>query len=193
VFALFATLALLADARADETAWRIFLHPKFLRAPVTAPVAGAQRTEYAAGVLGPDTLDPWTKPDFTTLGLSWADYATKAAKNAETDLAGLTPRYERDKRGSILYAELRAERPIVAAAVLAPGFLARWHDTLGEKVIVAVPNRTQAFIFPRLASDWQAYAPMMLRAYRETAHPVSLEVFEVSTAGWRCLGAYESP
>jgi len=184
---------MLTAARAGEPEWRVFLHPKFLRAAVTAPVEGARKTEQAAGWLNTETLDSWTKADFAQLGLSWQDYAAKAAKNAETDLVGLTPRYERDQRGSILYAELRAERPIVATAVLAPGFLARWLDTLGEKVIVAVPNRTQAFIFPRLASDWQSYAPMILRAYRETAHPVSMEVFEVSTAGWRCLGSYESP
>jgi hypothetical protein len=34
---------------------------------------------------------------------------------------------------------------------------------------------------------------MIFRAYRATAWPVSVEVFEVSPTGWRCIGAYEEP
>jgi hypothetical protein len=138
-------------------------------------------------------LETYSAAEWAALRVPWEAFAATARKNASADLAALKPRFERDRRGSILYAELRAERPIVAAAVLAPDFLEKWADTLGEKVVVVVPNRSVAYIFPRLASEWPAYAPMVLRAYRETAHPVSVEVFEVSPEGWRCLGAYEAP
>jgi hypothetical protein len=82
---------------------------------------------------------------------------------------------------------------MVAAAVLAPGFLDRFKDVFGEKILVVVPNRFTAYVFPRLASEHQAFRPMIFRAFRETAWPVSVEMFEVSTAGWRCIGAYEEP
>ncbi len=164
-----------------------------MKAAATAPLPGAVKTELAAGRIGADGLEPCSAAEWAALNVPWETFAAAARKNAVADLAGLKPRFERDRRGSILYAELRAERPIVAAAVLAPDFLEKWADTLGEKVVVVVPNRSVAYIFPRLASEWPAYAPMALRAYRETAHPVSVEVFEVGPEGWRCLGAYEAP
>ena len=82
---------------------------------------------------------------------------------------------------------------ILQHQILAPGFLNLWKDSLGEKVLVVVPNQCTAYVFPRLASEYLNYAPMVLRANRESTYPVSIEVFEVSSAGWRCIGAYEEP
>jgi hypothetical protein len=54
-----------------------------------------------------------------------------------------------------------------------------------------VPNRYSVFVFPALASEYRNYAPMILRAYQDSAYPVSLEVFEVSAAGIKAIGLFE--
>jgi hypothetical protein len=123
--------------------------------------------------------------------LEWGSFMEHAQRNAEADLATLKPRYVRNKAGVIEYAAMESARPIVASAVLAGNFLGLFKETLGEKVLVVVPNRTTAFVFPRLASNYQDYYPMVFKAYRETAYPVSVEVFEVSDAGLRAIGVYE--
>ena len=140
-----------------------------------------------------EELNPAAKSTRESLKLTWPEFEAKARKNAAEELAKLHPRYERDARKSIIYAALESDRPVVAAAVLAPGFLDLWKDSLGEKVLVIVPNQCTAYVFPRLASEYLSYAPMVFRANQESTYPVSVEVFEVSATGWRCLGAYEEP
>jgi hypothetical protein len=112
---------------------------------------------------------------------------------AAADLAALKPRYERNRKQVIEYAELVSDRPIVASAVLAPKFLDLFRDTLGEKVLLVVPNRFHAYVFPALASNYQDYYPMVDEAYHDTAWPISIEVFEVSTEGFRAIGVYRTP
>jgi hypothetical protein len=184
-------MALTAGCHADETQWRVSLEPKFLRSPVTSPIPAAKRTELAAGRLTDTELQPFARAEFTALGVEWEKFLDRSRANASADLASLKPRFERNARKDIVYGALESKRPIVSSAVLASGFLGLWRDTLGEKVLVVVPNRFAAFVFPRIASDYQSYFPMVVRAYRDSAHPVSVEVFEVSKAGWKCVGAYE--
>jgi hypothetical protein len=145
----------------------------------------------AAGRFTDGELQLLTRDEFAALGIEWDKFAARARQNASTDLATLKPRFERNTRKTIVYAALESEKPIVAGAVLAPGFLDLWKDTIGEKVLVVVPSRFSAFVFPHIASDYQTYYPMVLRAYRDSAHPVSVEVFEVSKSGWKCVGAYQ--
>jgi hypothetical protein len=192
-FLFFASFLFAAGSLADESEWRVFLEPKFLRSPVTSPIPSAKQTEFAGGKLAGDELQVLSRDEFSALGIEWEKFAERARQNASSDLASLKPRFERNSRKTIVYGVLESEKPIVASAVLAPGFLDLWKDTLGEKVLVAVPNRGTAYVFPRIASDYQSYYPMVIRAYRESAHPVSIEVFEVSKTGWKCVGAYESP
>jgi hypothetical protein len=190
-FLLFASLIFAGGAVAAESEWRVLLEPKFLRSPVTSPIPSAKRTELAAGRDVSGELQLLTKDEFNALGIEWEKFAQRARQNAAADLASLKPRFERNSRKTIVYGALESEKPIVASAALAPGFLELWKDTLGEKVLVVVPSRYAAFVFPHIASDYQSYYPMVLRAYRDTAHPVSVEVFEVSKSGWKCVGAYQ--
>ena len=196
-FAIFALLALTPDARAEDAvpvnALRVWLEPKFQHSPVATPVTGAKATWIAAGTLRADELAGLSASAFAALGISWEQFFARARENGAADLAGLKPRYERDAKKVIVYAALESEKPVVASAVLAPKFLAMFKDTLGDKLLVVVPNRFTAFVFPRLASHYAEYAPMVFRAYRATAWPVSVEVFEVSADGWRGFGAYEEP
>ncbi len=164
-----------------------------MRAPIVVPLADAQKTELAAGMLSDEGLVALSEADFAALHVDRGIFHSVAALNTAFDLRHLRFRFERDRRQVIRYAAMESDQPIVASAVLFPGFLDLWKDTLGEKVLVVVPNRFSAFVFPHLATDYLDYAPMVFRAYRETPYPVSVEVFEVSPSGWRCLGAYTQP
>jgi len=173
--------------------WRVLLEPKSMRREVTWEIPGAQRTVIAPVVV--DGID-YLYPSRKILGQFRVEAGAiqeLAAPAAAADLATLKPRYERDRKQVIQYAELRSDRPIVASAVLAPKFLKLFKDTLGEKVLLVVPNRFTAYVFPVLASNYQDYYPMVFDAYRATAWPVSVEVFEVSTGGLRAVGVYREP
>lgn len=161
-----------------------------MRAPVVLPLTGAQRTEIALGRLTEDGLERFSKRVVELLGISRERAFAIGRENAATDLATLTPRYQRDPNKVILYAELTSPRPVVASAVLAPKFLAMFKDTLGDEVLVVVPSRYTAYVFPKLASRYQEYYPLVFEAYRATAWPVSVEVFEFSAAGIRAVGVF---
>lgn len=176
------------DAPTDPTV-RAWLEPKSMRAPVVLPIAGAQRTEIALGRLTTEGLEPFTKA-VTATG---EELLAVGCANAAADLATLVPRYARDRRKVIQYAELHSTQPIVASAVLAPKFLPLFKDTLGDSVLVVVPSRYTAFVFPQLATHYQEYYPMVFAAYGETAYPVSVEVFEFSARGIRAVGVFDRP
>ena len=174
-----------------EFKWRVILEPKSMHREVTWEIPNAHRTVFAPVVVdGDDYLFP-SKKILEKFHVEPAAIQERAALAAAADLATLKPRYERDRKQVIQYAELRSDRPIVASAVLAPKFLDMFKDTLGEKVFLVVPNRFTAYVFPALASNYQDYYPMAFEAYRATAWPVSVEVFEVSAAGFRAVGVYQ--
>jgi hypothetical protein len=187
-------LLALSVAHAQEpAAWRVLIEPKFMKAPVTAPIAGAQKSELAAAVAGEAGPEVLTRAQFAALKVDWEAFAARAQTNADADLAGLKIEYVRDRKKVITYAVVRSERGLMASTVLVQKFRELFGDTLGDKVLVAVPNRTTAYVFPHLASSYQEYAPLILEAYRATPFPVSTEVFELSREGARAIGTYEEP
>ncbi len=183
----------LTASHAEETpvdaSVRAWLEPKSMRAPVVLPIVGAQRTEIALGRLTAEGLVPFAKAEMAP----GETLLATAREHAAADLDTLKPRYVRDRHKVIQYAELRSTQPIVASAVLAPKFLPLFKDTLGETVLVVVPSRYTAYVFPRLATRYQEYYPMVFAAYGETAYPVSVEVFEFSANGIRAIGVFDRP
>lgn len=182
-----------AEEPAAEAKWRVLLEPKSMRRDVVWEIPGAQRTAFAPVVVDREEYLPPPRKVVAPFGDIWSEVREQAARAAAADLATLTPRYTRNRKDVIQYAELRSDRPLVASAVLAPKFLALFADTLGEKVLLVVPSRFQAFVFPALASNYQDYWPMVFEAYRATPWPVSVEVFEVSREGLRAVGVYQEP
>ena len=176
-----------------ESTWRIWFESKSVHAPVETAIPDAHRTVWTAGSLGEDGLTPFSKEDYAALNVSTETFALRARANAAADLKTLKPQYVRNRNNVIEYAELHSDRPIVASAVLAVGFLNLFKDTLGEKVLLIVPNRFTAYVFPFLASNYQDYSPMIFSAFHETAYPVSTEVFELSAHGVRTEGLFEEP
>src|SRR4051812_39674711 len=76
-------LALAAHAEPPETgSWRSWLDPPFMPQPVTAPIRLAVKTEFAAGRLTGDLLEPLSKSELTRLGVTWESFAEPARANA---------------------------------------------------------------------------------------------------------------
>lgn len=161
--------------------------------PVPNPIPGSERTLYTAGTLRDGMLETFSVAEFRALKTEWRDFMTQAQANAAVDLATLQPRYVRNRRNVIEYAVLESTRPIVASAVLAPGLRELFTETLGDSILLVVPNRSTAFVFPALAGNHRDYWPMVFEAYRATPYPVSVEVFEVSAKGLRAVGVFQEP
>jgi hypothetical protein len=171
----------------------MILEPKSMHRDVEWEIPGAERTVVAPIVTdGGDYLFP-SKKIWDQFHLTREEIERRAAANAAADLSTLRPRYERNSKKVIEYAELTSDRPIVASAVLAPNFLDLFRDTLGDKVLVVVPNRFTAYVFPALASDYADYYSMVYETYHQTAWPISLELFQVSKQGWQAMGVYARP
>ena len=192
-----ALLACIGLAHAQETPrqsdWRVRLEPTFMHAATVAAIPGARKTEFAAGFREGTEFVHFLKPQFALLHLEWPQFFAQSRANADEDLGGVECRYVRDRRKVIEYAVLKSTEPIMASAVLATRFSDRFKETLGEKPLVAVPNAYTAYAFPRLASDYQQFAPMVIAAYHATAFPVSLELFEITPENFRAVGIYEEP
>lgn len=161
-----------------------------MKRPVSFAIPAAQRT-----VLAPAAVTPEGEIVYPEAGLA-VDRAAlddATAQQAEKLLPELKPEYVRDRKKVIVYATLRSTQPVIGSVVLSPGFLALFSETLGPKVLVAVPNRYCAYVFPALASRYREYAPGVLEEYRATAEPVSTEVFEIGPDGIRAIGEYSDP
>ena len=191
LFAL--TCCLIAEPPAPVDSWRVLLEPKSMHREIAWEIPGAQRTVLAPAEADGNEYQFPSRKTWEESQLDQADIQRRGAIAAAADLATLKPRYERNSKQVIQYAELTSDRPIVASAVLAPKFLDLFRDTLGDKVLVVVPNRFTAYVFPALASNYQDYYPMVLDAYGATAWPISVEVFEISAQGMRAVGVYQSP
>jgi hypothetical protein len=187
-------MAVLAATRAQEPAtWRVLIEPKFMKAAVVRPIAGAQRAELVAATVGEAGVEYLSRAQFDALKIDWEAFTAQALTNANAELDALKIETVRDRRKVITHAIVRSEHGLVASAVLAPKFLDLFKDTLGDKVLVVIPNRSKAYVFPGLASDYQEFAPAIFEAYHATAYPVSVEVFELSKDGLKAVGIFEEP
>jgi hypothetical protein len=193
VFGLWLALACGAIAEDSAEPWRVILEPKSMHRPIAWEIPGAQRTVIAPVVIDDGEYLYPSQKIWDRFQVDRAEIERRGAAAAAADLATLKPRYQRNAKQVIQYAELTSDRPIVCSAVLAPKFLEMFRDTLGDKVLLVVPNRFTAYVFPALASNYQDYYPMVLDAFKATAWPVSVEVFELGPEGMRTVGLYQSP
>jgi hypothetical protein len=179
---------------AEEAAnWRVFLEPRFMKPAVSFSVPKAEQTVFAPGMIEADEVKLLSKSEWAALGVSWEKFRAKAAPAAEAALGAMRTEFTRDSKNVIEFAMLAADQPLAGNAVLAPGFVKKFEAVFGPRLLVVVPNRFVAFVFPALAGNHRDFSPMVLEAYRATPFPVSLELFEISAAGIRAIGVFEQP
>jgi hypothetical protein len=193
IFALImvALSALQARAQEDQKTWHILIEPSFMHPEVSFPISGAKKTLLVPGYMDADG-DPqyFTKKEWDAQKLTWDNFRARAAQNATEKQ--FHAELVRDLHKVVQYAAINSEDPLTATMVLSPDFLKKFKDIFGPAVLVAIPNRFTVYVFPALASEYKDYSPLVIRAYQESAYPVSLEVFEISGAGIRAIGAFET-
>lgn len=187
VLAVFASSAL----GAEDADWRVWLEAKFFAPAWSSVVPGAQRTVLAGGVWDGSKLVPFTKAQASGVPGGWVAFQKAARRAADSDFAQVEIIFQRDKRQVIEFAALRAERPLMPSAVLAGSVGAKFFESFGDVFFLAVPSRTRAFVFPKIGIDLSRYSGMVWEAYRETADPVSFELFEWRQGELRAVGAFD--
>lgn len=185
--------ASIVGAQADplDQSLVVLIEPSFFKPQVSFPIPGAERTEYVPANRVGDELVYFSKTEFNNLNLTWPHLIEIGQTAAQTELEKCKPVFTRDRKEVIEYALIRSERQLAGTLVLAPKFLKLFEDTFGPKVLVAIPNRYSLYVFPALASNYRQFGPMILDAYKGSAFPVSVEVFEVSETGLRAIGTFE--
>jgi hypothetical protein len=179
-----------AFAQQDQASWHLLIEPQFMHPEVSMPISGAKSTALVAGYVDADGMPQYfSKKDWDAQKLNWDTFRVRAAQNATEKK--FHAELVRDSHKVVQYAAITSEDPLAATMILSPDFLKKFKDIFGPSVLVAVPDRYTVFVFPELASDYQNYAPMILREYHDSDYPVSLEVFEISSAGIKAIGAFE--
>ena len=138
-------------------------------------------------------LELFSKKGFDAMGVDWEVFYRRAMENASEFLEFLKPEIHRDSDGIVKYVALYSDRPLVVASAITPAFHQKFSGILGPEFLAIIPNRFLVYAFPKLASDFQDYAPMVIRAYKATPYPVSLEVFEVGPNGIKAIGTFQQP
>ena len=173
----------------EEKNWHLLIEPTFMHPPVAFPIAGAERTVFVPGYLDNGVPAYLTKDEFAQIHQSFEQFLEKSLANASDKK--VTARFVRNSKQVIEYAALESESPLMATAVLAPDFVEKFKSVLGDKLIVAIPNRNTLFLFPALTTDYRHYADIVLAAYNNSSQPVSVEAFELTKTGLRAIGIYE--
>ena len=136
-------------------------------------------------------LEPYTRSELRNLRLSWRQCMRYGKEAATRHLKTLEHSLHRDERGVIAYAHIQSENPLTASIFLSPEFPERFAKTLGKDLYVAIPDRFNVFVFPKLENSIKPkYASKMAIFYKEGLYPVSREVFELSKDGIRVAGKF---
>lgn len=186
---------LLATARAwcGDPSWQVLIAPKFEKHEVAFQIPKATRAELVPAIVKDGEAVALSKKEFDALKVDWATFLGAAVENASASLKNLTPEYTRDRRKTIQYATITSETPLTAGVILSPDFLKMFTDTIGDKVVIVIPNRFTVYIFPAIGGHYQDYTQMVYEAYHATGYPVSMEAYELSDKGLRTIGLFQDP
>jgi hypothetical protein len=188
---LFAVLMVPSLFAAETGRWHLMVEPSFMRSDFSIPIPGSAKTLVAPAIVRGDIVTFLDEETKTRMGLNPDSITRVAQKNASEELAKLTPHMLRDAKGVVQAVVIDSDRPVVAAATLAPDFIEKFEPVLGPDLLVAIPNRYRVYVYPALASKFEATAEAVLNDYRLTPYPVSMEVFRVTPGGLEAVGTFE--
>lgn len=134
----------------------------------------------------------YTRAEFEALGLGWEGYMKRAEATAERVWASLKPEVEKDAKGFVRSAVVRGKSHLTASAVLAPKFYETFRATMGDDLVVLIPDRFTIYVFPRPMGEYKAMGPKILEAYADATYPVSYEVLLLNKEGLSVLGSFRA-
>ena len=134
----------------------------------------------------------YTPAEFEALGMSWAGFTRKAEATATRVLATLKPELTKDAKGFVTSAVLRGKSHLTAGVVLSPKFYEMFRETMGDDLVLLIPDRFTVYVFPRPMGEYKALGPKILEAYAEATYPVSYEVLLLNKDGLSVLGSFRT-
>ena len=169
----------------------VAIEPAALRTETARPFAGGKRTVIAPAREEEDGLVILSADEFKALGLTWDEYLKKAETAATRLLVSLKPEMIKDEKGGVVRAVLRSPRHITPGVILSPRFMTLFAPVFGDRIVVLLPDRFTVHLFSRNFSDFQTFGPKILETHAASVWPCSIEAFEVSKSGVKCLGAFD--
>jgi hypothetical protein len=178
-----------ATFRANAGQFFLILDPYFYRPPVSIPIAGTKQTLLAFyRVVDSETLEPAKPQELTEKDRSASIQQTLA--HARRLLGMANPETFRDSNGVITALRLKSSDPTLSSLLLLPDLGNRYANLLGPDCLFAVPNRRTILFFPRLATNIQSFAPLVLSLYHNDPWPISTEIFEIADGHLRAAGHF---
>jgi hypothetical protein len=174
---------------AEET-FCLLIEPKDGPA-VSKVIPGAKSTVLVPGRETGVGVRYCTAGEFRAMGLSWAAYQRKAEVVADRVFGSLKPEVTRDSKGFARLAVLRGKSHLTASTVLAPKFYATFRASMGDDLVVLIPDRFTIYVFPRPMGEYKEWGKRTLREFAEATYPVSFEVFLLNKSGLSALGSFQ--
>jgi hypothetical protein len=134
----------------------------------------------------------YTEAEFEGLGLGWTGFTRKAEATATRVLATLKPEVTKDSKGFVTSAVVRGKSHLTAGVVLSPKFYEMFRGTMGDDLVLLIPDRFTVYVFPRPMGAYKALGPKILEAYAEATYPVSYEVLLLNKDGLSVLGSFRT-
>ncbi len=171
--------------------WVLAVEPSFMDHQMRRPINGSRRTILAVARFQNGEIKPLDREEKKNVHMTFDQIRAEALKNASALLAGLKPRFVRDKNKVIRHAIIESEDPRTASCVLAPDFAEKFRDTLGPDLMVAMPNRYQVLVFSRQDDAHMRMSEFIINGYLSSNYPVSREIFALEGGNLRSLGVLQ--
>jgi hypothetical protein len=182
-------LMIAAAFRTNADQFFLILDPYFYRSPVSMPIAGTKQTLLAYyRVVDSETLEAAKPQELAEKARSSSTQET--LRHARRLLGVTNPETIRDSNGVITALRLESSDPTLSSILLLPDLGNRYANLLGPDCFFAVPNRRTILFFPRLATNIQSFAPLVLSLYHNDPWPISTEIFEITDGHLRACGHF---
>jgi hypothetical protein len=168
------------------------LEPASMRTEAAELLPGSKLTVICPAREDGFGLSRLSAAEFKATGLTREQFRKQAAATAAAHLKTLKPDIHRDAKERAEYAVLKSDSHVTASVILCPEFHAQFKELFGDKLVVLVPDRFTVYVFARSLGGFQTKGPEILEQFVTSTWPCSREAFEISAAGLKCLGAFDT-
>ena len=165
--------------------------PILMRTEASRAFCGSKKTILTPARETETGVSDFSKEEFAALGITWEEFLTRATAAAARLLPTLREEIHRDDKKTALYATLKSDRQFTPMVMLTAEFRKKYASIFGEKLIVLTPDQYTLYVFPRNFSDFQKLGQRIVTDHEEALYPASIEAFEVTADGVRCIGAFD--
>ena len=134
----------------------------------------------------------YTASEFEGLGLGWEGFRRRAEATASRVLATLKPEVTKDAKGFVTSAVVRGKSHLTAGVVLSPKFYEMFRGSMGDDLVLLIPDRFTVYVYPRPMGGYKAMGPKILEDYAAATYPVSYEVLLLNRDGLSVLGSFRT-